>query len=76
MHPSESHWLLAANHNHELLLSQDLGSTWKSIANKVFDFAWARSAGDAWAKDAIVATILEDDAPVPADAQYSKFLSL
>jgi hypothetical protein len=68
--------VLATNHNHELLLSQDLGSTWKSIANKVFDFAWARSAGDKWAKDAIVATILEDEAQEPAESQFSKFISL
>ena len=76
MHPSESQWLLATNHNPELLLSQDLGSTWKSISNRVTAFAWGRSAGDGWAKESIVATILEDDASFPADTQFSKSLSL
>jgi len=59
MHPSESQWLLATNHNHELLLSQDIGSTWKSIAIRVTAFACGRSAGDGWAKESIVATIVE-----------------
>ena len=76
MHPSESQWLLASNHKNELLLSQDLGSTWKSIANRVFDFAWGRAAGDGWAKDSIIAAILDDNAPVPLSSQYTKSLSL
>ena len=60
MHPSEAQWLLATNNNNELLLSQDLGTTWKSVANRVYDFAWGRSAGEGWDKDSIVAALLEE----------------
>jgi hypothetical protein len=76
MHPSEPHWLLATNRNNELLLSQDLGSTWKSIANRVFDFAWGRTAGEGWSKDSIVAAVLEDDALMPLEGTLTKSLSL
>jgi hypothetical protein len=76
MHPNEPHWLLATNHNNELLLTQDLGTTWKSIANRVYDFAWGRSAGEGWSKDSIIAAILEDDAPAPLESQLTKTLSL
>ena len=76
MHPSEPHWLLATNRNNELLLSQDLGTTWKSIGNRVSDFAWGRTAGEGWSKDSIVAAMLEDDAFMPLDGTFAKSLSL
>jgi hypothetical protein len=76
MHPSEAQWLLATNNNNELLLSQDLGSTWKSIANRVYDFAWGRSAGEGWDKDSIIAALLEEGAAAPLETQFTKSISL
>jgi hypothetical protein len=76
MHPSEAQWLLATNQNHELLLSQDLGTTWKSIANRVYDFAWGRTAGEGWDKDSIIAAILEEGATAPLETQFTKSISL
>ena len=76
LHPTEAEWLLATNSKHELLLSQDLGSTWKSIANRVFDFAWGRAAGESWGKESVVAVMLDDAAPVPPSDVLTKTLSL
>jgi len=76
LHPTDANWLLATNSKHELLLSQDLGATWKSIANRVFDFAWGRAAGEGWSKESIVAVMLDDGAPVPPADALTKTLSL